>query len=198
MASGLFLAVGGAGILFGRGEARSESEASAPGVKPSAASTTTNTTASETASARPKASSKAQADEANVAPPGAAGADTDEPGAPVPSEGAERPGSEAPQEVARNGPERSVSSPVRRRSTRLDSSTAAPAPRRAAGRVTIDSRPGWANISIGGTSLGPTPIYRHSLQPGSYVVEAELPTGRRQQKSIEVAPGAEVKLVLEW
>ncbi|MDC0709955.1 serine/threonine protein kinase [Stigmatella sp. ncwal1] len=68
----------------------------------------------------------------------------------------------------------------------------------APGRVTIDSRPRGAAVSIDGTLLGSAPLYRRVLSPGAYTVEAVFPDGRRQQKTLQVVPGMDAQLLLEW
>ncbi|EAU69303.1 serine/threonine protein kinase [Stigmatella aurantiaca DW4/3-1] len=84
---------------------------------------------------------------------------------------------------------------VRRFPSRLH---AAARDQEAPGRVTIDSRPSGAALSMDGMPLGSAPLYRHVLSPGSYEVEAVFPDGRRRRKMLQVASGEDAQLLLEW
>jgi eukaryotic-like serine/threonine-protein kinase len=104
-------------------------------------------------------------------------------------------GAPGPARMPAGSPVASSSFAVRRFPFRLP---AAPAASEVPGYVTIESRPGGVALSIDGISLGSAPLYRHKVSPGEYTVEAVLPDGRRQQRALQVAPGMDAKLLLEW
>ena len=68
----------------------------------------------------------------------------------------------------------------------------------APGWLSIDSRPEWAEVFIDGVTQGPTPLFRHPLTPGRHAVDARVPDGRRQQKTVDILEGVERALLLSW
>jgi serine/threonine-protein kinase len=71
-------------------------------------------------------------------------------------------------------------------------------PARADGWITIDSSPRWARIKLDGREIGPTPVFRVPVSPGSHVVEAVDADGSVQRQLIRVGSGAGQKLLIHW
>ncbi len=70
--------------------------------------------------------------------------------------------------------------------------------KRSSGWLTVDAQPTWANISIDGKPVGPTPLYRRAVPAGSHRVEAVTADGRKKSKIVNVARDQEARLLFEW
>jgi serine/threonine-protein kinase len=64
--------------------------------------------------------------------------------------------------------------------------------------VTIDSRPSWANISVDGRDLGPTPLVRVPLPLSSRALTAVNPDGKKRVLKLKLVEGKDEKVLLEW
>lgn len=71
--------------------------------------------------------------------------------------------------------------------------TAAPAAT-ADGFLTLKTTP-WTNVSVNGTPLGPTPLYKTKLAPGKYTLElVNESAGVNEKRAVEIKPGEVTKL----
>jgi hypothetical protein len=68
----------------------------------------------------------------------------------------------------------------------------------ATGWITVGLVSGWAKISVGGRSLGPTPIFRHELPAGKHTLVATRPDGQRKTQVVIIEANKERKLSLDW
>ncbi|MBK7862435.1 MAG: serine/threonine protein kinase [Archangiaceae bacterium] len=68
----------------------------------------------------------------------------------------------------------------------------------ASGFVTVEVRPGWAQISLNGEAVGPSPVYRRQVNAGRLTVEGVRADGSRQKRTVEVVPQREAIVVLQW
>ena len=73
-----------------------------------------------------------------------------------------------------------------------------PRKRRGSGFLTVDAQPTWANVSIDGKGVGPTPLYKRVVSAGSHRVEAVTADGRKKSKTVNVARDQEARLLFEW
>jgi serine/threonine protein kinase len=64
--------------------------------------------------------------------------------------------------------------------------------------VTIDSRPGWATVSIDGKEIGPTPLVRVPLLTGMHQLTAVTSDGKRKSSRLKLVDGKDEKVLLEW
>jgi len=64
--------------------------------------------------------------------------------------------------------------------------------------VTIDSRPSWANVSVDGKSLGPTPVVRVPLPVSSRTLTAVSAEGKKKTVKLKLSEGKDEKVLLEW
>ena len=66
------------------------------------------------------------------------------------------------------------------------------------GWLTVGMRRGWAELSLEGKRLGPTPVVRYTLPPGSYHLSGRRPDGTQIQRVVAVRPGRESRVILAW
>jgi hypothetical protein len=85
----------------------------------------------------------------------------------------ERPGSDPLPDVSAAG------------SAEASAASAPPPAPVARARLSINARP-WARIELDGRVLGTTPLADLPVEPGSYVVRAVLPDGRRVERALRV------------
>jgi hypothetical protein len=65
------------------------------------------------------------------------------------------------------------------------------------GLLTVGSTP-YAEVRVGTRSLGPTPVWKIPLPPGSYKLHAELGDGRTQDVVVKIASGKLQVVHLDW
>ncbi|MBL8954783.1 MAG: serine/threonine protein kinase [Myxococcaceae bacterium] len=70
--------------------------------------------------------------------------------------------------------------------------------KRASGFLTVDAQPTWANVSIDGKLIGPTPLYKRVVSAGSHRVDAVTADGRKKSKTVSVTKDQEARLLFEW
>jgi serine/threonine-protein kinase len=64
--------------------------------------------------------------------------------------------------------------------------------------VTVDSRPSWANVSVDGKELGPTPLVRVPLPVSSHTLVAVSADGRKKTVKLKLVDGRDEKVLVEW
>ncbi len=57
---------------------------------------------------------------------------------------------------------------------------------------------GWANVSVDGKLVGPTPLFRHALEEGRHTVLAVRRDGVRSEQVVQIEAGQERRVAIEW
>jgi serine/threonine-protein kinase len=91
----------------------------------------------------------------------------------------------APPQTAPAPPEPAAPSPARTPAPRAARATAS-----TPGFLTMDSQP-FATVFVDGRSLGPTPLYRVPLPPGTHTVVAQSSKGAKRTFTVHIEPGRE-------
>jgi len=74
-----------------------------------------------------------------------------------------------------------------------------PTPKGPPGKITIDSQPVYATITVDGRNLGDTPLVGIELAPGRHSVRAVSPSGGVQTSAITIEPGKTAQaLRIKW
>jgi hypothetical protein len=84
--------------------------------------------------------------------------------------------------------------PLRKRTT-ARASTSKPARE---GWLTVDVRPGWAEVWVDGTRRGETPVFRLVLAQGPHELELVRRSGLRKKQRVLVAAGQVKKVIVSW
>jgi hypothetical protein len=69
---------------------------------------------------------------------------------------------------------------------------------RSPGFLTVEAKPEWATISVNGKALGPSPIYRHQMEPGRWTIEGVRTDGSRRKRVAEISSEKETIVILQW
>lgn len=121
-----------------------------------------------------------------------------EPPAPVAEQPVEtglapEPTAPAPEPVATPEPIEKPTKKKPKRVTKTEAPVAGPP-----GFLTIDSKPLWAEISLDGRALGPTPVVRISVASGTHRLKAVRSDGQRSERTVEVQAEKETRVLLTW
>ncbi len=93
----------------------------------------------------------------------------------------------SPTPVAKPEPAPPIQAPAPRKVIRSK------APELPPGWLTVNTHEGWAQISVDGKAVGPTPVFRLELSPGPHVIHATRPNGETRRQRVVIKSNAESK-----
>ncbi|MBK7862447.1 MAG: serine/threonine protein kinase [Archangiaceae bacterium] len=66
------------------------------------------------------------------------------------------------------------------------------------GWLTVGVKPGWGTVEIDGATVGPSPLFRHSLGAGRHTVVVTRHDGQKQSRVVQIEDGKEQRIAVEW